>query len=180
MFPTARTPPVPVLRGSLYDGGYRVRLEWNDLAHPGIRGYEIPYGPSGSAAWRTIVANAGNLLQYGNDTIPRLPSSETRTAKSMFVFNAFRDEGPEHTDGREFRIRALNAAGNRAGPTGGALAVGEEPLRPSPLPESRQQERHCTWNGMMRPKALNRWGGEEAPASVAGGLRTRAHPDEDL
>ena len=140
MFRTARTPSVPVLRGSLYDSGYRVRLEGDDLAHPGISGYEISYGPSGTAAWRTIVANAGNLLQYGNDTIPRLASSETRTAESMFVFNAFRDEGSENTDGRKFRIRALQAAGNSAGPTGGALAVGEELLRPSPLPESRQQE----------------------------------------
>ena len=73
-------------------------------------GYEISYRPSSSAAWRTIVVNTGNVLLYAYDTQPLEDNS--RSLEDAFILNAFRDEGPEHTDSREFRIRALNGAGN--------------------------------------------------------------------
>ena len=119
-FPTTQVPNTPTLRGSLYDlsvakspNGYKVRLQWNDLHH-NITGYEISFRGSSSAAWRTIVVNAGNVLEYDLESVPVPPSSVPRTAENMFLYNAFRDQGESigFTDGREFRIRALNAAGN--------------------------------------------------------------------
>ena len=119
-FPTTQVPSTPTLRGSLYDlsvakspNGYKVRLQWNDLHH-NITGYEISFRGSSSAAWRTIVANAGNVLEYDLESVPVPPSSVPRTAENMFLYNAFRDQGDSigFTDGREFRIRALNAAGH--------------------------------------------------------------------
>ena len=119
-FPTTQVPSTPTLRGSLYDfsvakspNGYKVRLQWNDLHH-NITGYEISFRGSSSAAWRTIVVNAGNVLEYDLESVPVPPSSVPRTAENMFLYNAFRDQGDSigFTDGREFRIRALNAAGN--------------------------------------------------------------------
>ena len=118
-FPTSQVPNTPTLRGSLYDrsvakspNGYKVRLQWNDLHH-NITGYEISFRGSSSAAWRTIVVNAGNVLEYDLESVPILPSSVERTAENMYLYNAFRDQGSSigFTDGREFRIRALNAAG---------------------------------------------------------------------
>ena len=118
-FPTNQVPNTPTLRGSLYDlsvarspNGYKVRLQWNDLHH-NITGYEISFRGSGTAAWRTIVANAGNVLEYDLESVPVPPSSVPRTAENMYLYNAFRDQGESigFTDGREFRIRALNAAG---------------------------------------------------------------------
>ena len=117
-FPATQVPDAPTLRGSLYDfsvarspNGYKVRLRWNDLHH-NITGYEISFRGSGTAAWRTIVANAGNVLEYDLESVP--PSSAPRTAENMYLYNAFRDQGDfiGFTDGREFRIRALNAAGS--------------------------------------------------------------------
>ena len=119
-FPTSQVPNTPTLRGSLYDlsvakspNGYKVRLQWNDLHH-NITGYEISFRGSSSAAWRTIVVNAGNVLEYDLESVPIPPSSVPRTAENMFLYNAFRDQGDSigFTDGREFRIRALNAAGS--------------------------------------------------------------------
>ena len=119
-FPTTQVPSTPTLRGSLYDlsvakspNGYKVRLRWNDLHH-NITGYEISFRGSSSAAWRTIVANAGNVLEYDLESVPILPSSVPRTAENMFLYQAFRDQGSSlgHTHNREFRIRALNAAGS--------------------------------------------------------------------
>ena len=119
-FPTNQVPNTPTLRGSLYDlsvakspNGYKVRLQWNDLHH-NITGYEISFRGSSTAAWRTIVVNAGNVLEYDLESVPVPPSSVPRTAENMFLYNAFRDQGDSigFTDGREFRIRALNAAGN--------------------------------------------------------------------
>ena len=119
-FPTTQVPNTPTLRESLYDlsvakspNGYKVRLQWNDLHH-NITGYEISFRGSSAAAWRTIVANAGNVLEYDLESVPILPSSVPRTAENMFLYQAFRDQGVSlgFTDGREFRIRALNAAGN--------------------------------------------------------------------
>ena len=119
-FPTTQVPNAPTLRGSLYDlsvakspNGYKVRLQWNDLHH-NITGYEISFRGSSTAAWRTIVVNAGNVLEYDLESVPVPPSSVPRTAENMFLYNAFRDQGDSigFTDGREFRIRALNAAGN--------------------------------------------------------------------
>ena len=118
-FPTTQVPHRPTLRDSLYDrsvakspNGYKVRLQWNDLHH-NITGYEISFRGSSSDAWQTIVANAGNVLEYDLESVPILPSSVQRTAENMFLYNAFRDQGNSigFTDGREFRIRALNAAG---------------------------------------------------------------------
>ena len=90
-----------------------MRLRWNDVHH-NITGYEISFRGSSSAAWQTIVANAGNVLKYDAESVPILPSSVPRTAENMFLYQAFRDQGSSlgFTDGREFRIRALNAAGN--------------------------------------------------------------------
>ena len=119
-FPTTQVPNTPTLRGSLYDlsvakspNGYKVRLEWNDLHH-NITGYEISFRGSSSAAWQTIVVNAGNVLEYDLESVPVPPSSVPRTAENMFLYNAFRDQGDSigFTDGREFRIRAINAAGH--------------------------------------------------------------------
>ena len=119
-FPTSQVPNTPTLRGSLYDlsvakspNGYKVRLQWNDLHH-NITGYEISFRGSSSAAWQTIVANAGNVLEYDLESVPVPPSSVPRTAENMFLYNAFRDQGDSigFTDGREFRIRALNDAGH--------------------------------------------------------------------
>ena len=119
-FPATQVPSTPTLRGSLYDlsvarspNGYKVRLQWNDLHH-NITGYEISFRGSSTAAWRTIVANAGNVLEYDLESVPILPSSVPRTAENMYLYNAFRDQGDSlgFTDDREFRIRALNAAGN--------------------------------------------------------------------
>jgi hypothetical protein len=119
-FPASQVPNTPTLRGSLYDlsvakspNGYKVRLQWNDVHH-NITGYEISFRGSSSAAWRTIVANAGNVLEYDLESVPVPPSSVPRTAENMFLYNAFRDQGDSlgFTDDREFRIRALNAAGN--------------------------------------------------------------------
>ena len=119
-FPTSQVPVTPTLRESLYDrsvakspDGYKVRLRWNDLHH-NITGYEISFRGSSSAAWQTIVANTGNVVEYDLESVPVLPSSVPRTAENMFLYNAFRDQGVSlgFTDGREFRIRALNAAGN--------------------------------------------------------------------
>ena len=119
-FPTSQVPNTPTLRGSLYDlsvakspNGYKVRLRWNDLHH-NITGYEISFRGSSSAAWTTIVVNAGNVLEYDLESVPVPPSSVPRTAENMFLYNAFRDQGDSigFTDGREFRIRALNAAGH--------------------------------------------------------------------
>ena len=119
-FPTNQVPNTPTLRGSLYDlsvarstNGYKVRLQWNDLHH-NITGYEISFRGSSTAAWRTIAANAGNVLEYDLESVPVPPSSVPRTAENMYLYNAFRDQGDSigFTDGREFRIRALNAAGN--------------------------------------------------------------------
>ena len=113
-FSTSQVPSTPTLRGSLYAEDYKVRLEWDDPSDPNISGYEISFRGSGTAAWRTIVANAGNVLEYDLESIPRLPSSVQRTAENTFVYNAFRDGGSSFgfTDGREFRIRALNAHGH--------------------------------------------------------------------
>ena len=108
-FQTSQVPSTPPLRGSLYDEDYKVRLRWDDPGDPAISGYEISYRPSSSAAWRTIVVNTGNVLLYDYDTQPLEDNS--RSLEDAFILNAFRDEGPEHTDSREFRIRALNAAG---------------------------------------------------------------------
>ena len=119
-FPTTQVPNTPTLRGSLYDlsvakspNGYKVRLQWNDLHH-NITGYEISFRGSSSADWRTIVVNAGNVLEYDLESVPVPPSSVPRTAENMYLYNAFRDQGDSigFTDGREFRIRALNAAGS--------------------------------------------------------------------
>ena len=124
-FPASQVPNTPTLRGSLYDlsvarspNGYKVRLQRNDLHH-NITGYEISFRGSSTAAWRTIVVNAGNVLEYDLESVPVPPSSVERTAENMFLYNAFRynafrDQGDSigFTDGREFRIRALNAAGN--------------------------------------------------------------------
>ena len=119
-FPTTQVPNTPTLRGSLYDlsvakspNGYKVRLQWNDLHH-NITGYEISFRGSSSAAWQTIVVNAGNVLEYDLESVPVPPSSVPRTAENMFLYNAFRDQGDSigFTDGREFRIRAINAAGH--------------------------------------------------------------------
>ena len=119
-FAATQVPNAPTLRGSLYDlsvakspNGYKVRLRWNDLHH-NVTGYEISFRGSSAAAWQTIVANAGNVLEYDLESVPVPPSSVPRTAENMFLYNAFRDQGVSlgHTDGREFRIRALNAAGN--------------------------------------------------------------------
>ena len=119
-FPTSQVPNTPTLRGSLYDfsvakspNGYKVRLRWNDLHH-NITGYEISFRGSSSAAWTTIVANTGNVVEYDLESVPVPPSSVPRTAENMFLYNAFRDQGDSigFTDGREFRIRALNAAGS--------------------------------------------------------------------
>ena len=119
-FPANQVPNTPTLRGSLYDlsvarspNGYKVRLQWNDLHH-NITGYEISFRGSSTAAWRTIAANAGNVLEYDLESVPVPPSSVPRTAENMYLYNAFRDQGDSigFTDGREFRIRALNAAGN--------------------------------------------------------------------
>ncbi len=118
-FPTTQVPSTPTLRGSLYDfsvakspNGYKVRLQWNDLHH-NITGYEISFRGSSTAAWQTIVVNAGNVLEYDLESVPVPPSSVPRTAENMYLYNAFRDQGDSigFTDGREFRIRALNAAG---------------------------------------------------------------------
>ena len=109
-FQASQVPSTPMLRGSLYDEDYKVRLQWDDPGDPTISGYEISYRPSSSAAWRTIVVNTGNVLLYDYDTQPLEDNS--RSLEDAFILNAFRDEGPEHTDSREFRIRALNAAGN--------------------------------------------------------------------
>ena len=119
-FPATQVPSTPTLRGSLYDlsvarspNGYKVRLQWNDLHH-NITGYEISFRGSSTAAWQTIVANAGNVLEYDLESVPVPPSSVPRTAENMFLYNAFRDQGESigFTDGREFRIRALNDAGH--------------------------------------------------------------------
>ena len=118
--PTTQVPVAPTLSSSLYDfsvekspNGYKVRLQWNDLHH-NITGYEISFRGSSSAAWQTIVANAGNVLEYDLESVPVPPSSVPRTAENMYLYNAFRDQGSSlgHTDGREFRIRAINAAGS--------------------------------------------------------------------
>ena len=117
----SQVPSAPTLSGSLYDfsvakspNGYKVRLQWNDLGNATIIGYEISFRGSSAAAWRTIVANAGNVLEYDLESVPILPSSVQRTAENMFLHKAFRDQGDSigFTDGREFRIRALNAAGH--------------------------------------------------------------------
>ena len=119
-FSTSQVPSTPTLRGSLYDrsvekspNGYKVRLQWDDLHH-NITGYEISFRGSSTAAWQTIVVNAGNVLEYDLESVPVPPSSVPRTAENMFLYNAFRDQGDSlgFTDGREFRIRALNAAGH--------------------------------------------------------------------
>ena len=119
-FATTQVPSAPTLRGSLYDlsvakspNGYKVRLRWNDVHH-NVTGYEISFRGSSAAAWQTIVENAGNVLKYDLESVPILPSSVPRTAENMALYNAFRDQGVSlgYTDGREFRIRALNAAGN--------------------------------------------------------------------
>ena len=119
-FPASQVPNTPTLRGSLYDlsvekspNGYKVRLQWDDVHH-NITGYEISFRGSSTAAWRTIVVNAGNVLEYDLESVPILPSSVPRTAENMYLYNAFRDQGDSlgFTDDREFRIRALNAAGN--------------------------------------------------------------------
>ena len=119
-FPTSQVPSRPTLSDSLYDlsvakspNGYKVRLRWNSTHH-NITGYEISFRGSSTAAWQTIVVNAGNVLKYDLESIPILPSSVPRTAENMYLYNAFRDQGESigFTDGREFRIRALNAAGN--------------------------------------------------------------------
>ena len=117
---TGNVPVAPTLRESLYDrsvekspNGYKVRLRWNDTHH-NIYGYEISFRGSSSAAWTTIVANTGNVVEYDLESIPILPSSVERTAENMYLYNVFRDQGNSigFTDGREFRIRALNAAGS--------------------------------------------------------------------
>ena len=119
-FQTSQAPNAPTLSSSLYDfsfeshpEGYRVRLEWDDTHH-NITGYEIQYRPSGSAGWETLVANTGNVLRYDNDTVPVPPTAQgQRTEAFIYKFNAFRDENPlPHTRDREFRIRAINAAGS--------------------------------------------------------------------
>ena len=81
-------PSTPALRDSLYEDDYKVRLECDDLGNLGISGYEISYRPSGSAAWRTIVVNAGNVLEYDYETIPRLRSSVKRTAEKISVIQS--------------------------------------------------------------------------------------------
>ena len=98
-FSTSQVPNAPTLRGSLYDfsvekspNGYKVRLQWNDLHH-NITGYEISFRGSSTAAWRTIVVNAGNVLEYDLESVPVPPSSVPRTAENMYLYNAFRDQG---------------------------------------------------------------------------------------
>ena len=49
---------------------------------------------------------------YDYDTTPLQDASEVVSAEEAFRKNAFRDEGPSHTNSRELRIRAVNAAGN--------------------------------------------------------------------
>ena len=119
-FPTTQVPPTPTLSASLYDlsvakspNGYKVRLQWNDLHH-NITGYEISFRGSSTADWRTIVVNAGNVLEYDLESIPVPPTADgPRTPEFLALYNAFRDQGESigYTDGREFRIRAINAAG---------------------------------------------------------------------
>ena len=87
-----------------------MRLRWDDPGDPAISGYEISYRPSSSAAWQTIVVT-GNVLVYDYDTMPLQDASEGVSAEEAFWKNAFRDEGPSHTNSREFPIRAVNAAG---------------------------------------------------------------------
>ncbi len=58
------------------------------------------------------MVNAGNVLHYDLESIP-IPPTSAGPRTSEFLYNAFRDQGAStgFTDGREFRIRALNAAG---------------------------------------------------------------------
>ena len=66
--------------------------------------------PPGGPSWSTPETCWSTNLE----SVPILPSSVPRTAENMYLYNAFRDQGDSlgFTDDREFRIRALNAAGN--------------------------------------------------------------------
>ena len=93
--------------------GYKVRLQWNDLHH-NITGYEISFRGSSSAAWRTIVVNAGNVLKYDLESVPVPPTAvpeDRREHDTCTTRSGTREYSIGFTDGREFRIRALNAAG---------------------------------------------------------------------
>ena len=98
--------------GNLEDDGDYLCLDWSDPDDPTVTGFEISYRPSGTGSWQTIVANTGYVLSLDYSTLPYLGSGESeRTSEDLFLIDAFREFGTGHTNSRQFRIRALNAAG---------------------------------------------------------------------
>ena len=59
------------------------------------------------------MANTGYVLSLDYSTLPYLGSGELeRTGEELYLIDAFREFGTGRTNSRQFRIRALNAAGH--------------------------------------------------------------------
>ena len=127
--PTATAAPgtAPVLSIELYgDDDIFVRIKWTAVQDPSVDGYQVQYRKHSNNNWRTLVANIGNVRDYdyrdaylvGIDHTENIAKNRTHRylVESLRRANRVVHSGGrcqfDHPDEREFRVRAINGAGN--------------------------------------------------------------------
>lgn len=83
-------------------------LEWDPVDDPTVYGYEIGYRGSADQAWNTLFSDVGKVTSYGYDIQRRWGHPEN---SSWGPFAPCHHQNCTHKEDREFRVRALNAAG---------------------------------------------------------------------
>ena len=105
------------------------RVQWDQVDDPTVTGYEIEYRGSPDASWETFVTDVGIVTSYDYDTLLRWGHPDNPDSGAL---EPCRHDDCGHTAQRNFRVRAINAAGKSPWATPPSRQVS---ARPQPDPD---------------------------------------------